>query len=78
MTNSLRDIPLDEAPELDSWLDLSELAVGFDVLSKEGEVALIIHMPEGVQHIGVTFDVQGATQLALAIAESALSALEAD
>jgi hypothetical protein len=71
---TLEEIELDDAPELDGWLDLSALAEGFDVLARPGEVALIIHMPEGIEHIGLSFDADGAEALADALIVSALRA----
>jgi hypothetical protein len=68
---TLQEIPLDDAPDLDSWLDLSSLAEGFDVLARPGEVVLIVHMPEGVEHMGLSFDPEGAVALAAALTESA-------
>ena len=75
MADTLRDIPLHEAPEApEEWLDFSELALGFDVMAQPGEVALIVHMPEGAQHVGFSFDADGARALGAALIESAETA----
>jgi hypothetical protein len=74
--DTLREIPLEDAPNLDEWVDITDLAEGFDVLSKQGEVALVVHMPEGFAHLGLHMDAEGAVALGNALLTAAAQAAE--
>jgi lysophospholipase L1-like esterase len=75
--DTLTEIPLDEAPPLDGWLDMTPVSKGFDVLAKPDEVALVAHMEEPLENLGFHFDADGAEALGKALIESAQQAREA-
>lgn len=68
MPDKLLDVTLDDTIEIpEEWLDLSGVALGFDVLDKPGEVALLVIMPEPQLPLGLSFDPDGAVALANAL-----------
>lgn len=71
----LREVPLEEAPALDGWLDLTEGSLGVDVLSRVNGVAFVIHMKDDrLEPIGLSFDPDGARLLAKSLMDAADSA----
>lgn len=72
MSHELREVPSGEAPELpDGWLDLSEAALGVDILSRPGEIAFVIHMRDDeLEAIGLSFDPEGARQLVASLLQA--------